>query len=646
MSGAQAWNNLLAQAWGAEAPDQGKPNDLSFARGSSVRAVAQLNSKQGSLADVPEEDEEDADGPTEADLELRQLLAEWKEEPARPAGLEPRIERELGVQWLHEHVAAESGTSAKPHGEPRSAAPETGDIFAGAFRAAAREEAAVQKELDAQQQPSDTRDAPSEPKKEQEDSVLQQTYILPAKASTEQAAKSPSAEVSESNKRPETDFLNLMTAWSDDRGKQFQEGFRAAPPGMATAAKVAAGRGYKGRAEPPEERRAREMREAAQASPALVKLRMQLAEDKITMAPHEYRSFCQRFKAANGNLRRLLPSFRNLQVAEVTDVPKAKAVSNPMKAPVVIESRRGWRMKTWTQAFWSYEAGEDEHVCYHRYPPCATDEKPATGSVRVQVDEFAKYSSVLKEMDPQCLEEHGLTYPRFFIGGWKPFSTNKTARDLWMEDWKSGRQLWAPPGVKDLTHRWVKMCCAGLGLEWEAALASFDNVQLGPPGSVIQLHVENSLAHAWYAQVQGRRAFILFSPQEREKLYPETGWPEQCSEERCERSPIDVLHPNEKLYPRFRESKAQVAILEPGETLVIPQGWWHFSVVLEQCVTITRRFWNRVNRVGIPDEFRNFITEKELEKQRMGAVFFNHVEGCRTAIAQDDMSDEDDDPRM
>mmetsp|Transcript_99040 Transcript_99040/g.295879 ORF Transcript_99040/g.295879 Transcript_99040/m.295879 type:complete len:658 (+) Transcript_99040:45-2018(+) len=657
MSGMQAWNSLLAQAWGAQTPEPFRPNDLSWARGSAVRAAAQPSAvvARGPLDGVPEgkeEEEEDTleDEPTEADLELKQLLAEWKEEAAVTSPLrglvDPRLERELGVQWLHEHVAGESGASGKPHHGPGSTPADTGSLFAGAFRAAAREEAEAKRAQEEQQRPpSGEASRPPGEQEKKEGSVLQETYILPVSGASQGAAAEEGqkldAEVKEGNVRPETDFLNLMTAWSDDKGQPFQGGYPQTPVGPT---KLVTG---KERArEPPEERRAREMREAAHSSPLLVRLRMQLAEDRIVMAPPEYRSFCQRFKTAGGSLRRLLPTFCDLPVANVTDVPKAKAVSNPMKAPVVIEARRGWKPKAWTQAFWSYEAGEESQACYRRYPPCATDEKPLAGCLKVQVDEFAKYSGVLKEADPKCLEEHSLTYPRFFIGGWSPFSSNKKAQQLWADDWKSGRQLWAPPGVEDLSHRWVKMCCTGFGIDWEGALSSFDRVQMGPTGCITRLHVENSLAHAWYAQVQGRRAFVLFSPQERERLYPETGWPEQCSEERGEHSPIDVLHPNDRLYPKFRESRAQVAILEPGETLVIPQGWWHQSFLLEPGVTLTRRFWNRTNRSGIHDEFRHFVREEEVQKQRMQEVFLNHVEGCRRAIAQDDTPDEEDDPRM
>jgi len=656
-------------------PEQERPSDLSWARGCAVRAAAapSAESKRASLAGVPEEDGEEQDGPTEADLELRQLLAEWNDEAGEeapaggtPARFDPALERGLGVQWLHEHVV-QSGIMETPEkpGKPevRSGPDSSVDLFAGAFRAAAREEAHVREEFEKAPRPTAAaaaaappqagahavtpgQEAPAAPQPpgageaapgqcEQQDVSMRQVYILPAEAPGAKAEPHQLKAEEPNGKRPETDFLKLMTAWSDEAGPRFKD-----EPGQRPLAK-AAGRALAA----PGDGLAREMREATQASPALAKLRVQLAEDKIVQPPPEYRSFCQRLKSKQGNLRKFIADLRSLPVASVTDVPRAKSASDPLKAPVVVEARRGWRPKAFTQAFWNYESGETLHRCFHRYPPCAADEKRATGSLEVRIDEFATYTNVLKDSDAECLQERGLAYPRFFIGGWCPFRDTETGRALWMEDWKSGRQLWAPPGVKDISHRWVKMFCAGGGLDWERALASFDRVQIGPAGMVTRLHVENNSAHAWYGQVQGRRAFILFAPQERERLYPETAWPERCSEERCEHSPVDVLHPNERLYPKFRESKAQVAVLQPGETLVIPQGWWHCSIVLEPCVTLARRFWNRVNRSSIHEEFVNFVREEDMECG-MRDVFFNHIEGCRRNIAQDDSSDEDDDPRM
>jgi len=200
-----------------------------------------------------------------------------------------------------------------------------------------------------------------------------------------------------------------------------------------------------------------------------------------------------------------------------------------------------------------------------------------------------------------------------------------------------------PPGIKDLTHRWVKLCCEGAGLEWETALASFDRVQLAPMGVVTRLHTESGSAHAWCSQIQGVRAFVLFSPLERSKLYPEAHQPEGSWGSRCEHSPIDVLQPNAKMYPRFKDSQAQVAVIAPGETLVIPQGWWHFSVTLEPSVTLHRRFWNRVNRSAIHDEFPSLLGVAELQPG-LREAFLCHVEGCRRDIELDDTSDEDDKP--
>jgi len=649
MDGRTAWNNLLSKAWGEEPPEPPGPTDeLACARGFTVRAAKLRANKRVGLGDIPEGEEEVLDGPTEGDLELRKLLAEWDEEDLPPAdpvpahsgrpGLDPAMERKLGAEWLHEHVIG-AGLVERPR-KPESGGP-ANDIFSGAFRAAAREEAHAWEEATAGSAVGPNQAASAQVEQKEEASAIKQAYILPVhdKPSDPEGPEQNDIQVEE-GKRPERDLLHLMDAWSDKKGESFDYKPELRKPPAPTAY-----REKKSQTQVPEDALAKEMREAVQASPLLGELRVQMARDKIVQAPAEYRSFAARLKAANGNIRRLASGLRNLPVAGVADVPRAKSAPDPLKVPVVVESRRGWRPKSFTQAFWSYECGEASHKCFLRYPPAATEKRPARGSTEVRIDSFSKYAGVIKERDPACLEERGLAYPRFFIGGWCPFNSSQAGRDLWMEDWKSGRQLWAPPGVKDLTHRWVKMCCAGAGLPLEGCLANFDRVQMGPPGAITRLHVENNAAHAWFAQIQGKRAFILFSPQDRENLYPESAWPERCSEECYEHSPIDVFHPNERMYPKFRESKAQVAILEPGETLVLPQGWWHYSVALETCVTLHRRFWNRVNRSSIHEEFPNLVAQGDLEGN-MRDVFFNHVEGCRRTIAQDDSSDEDDDPRM
>lgn len=303
-------------------------------------------------------------------------------------------------------------------------------------------------------------------------------------------------------------------------------------------------------------------------------------------------------------------------------------------------------------AFWSYECGDEVCRCFRRYPPFADDETQgaasAARSMDVRVDDFAKYVGVLRDLEPTCSSENYLVFPRFFVGGWCPFTTaGSEARKFWEEDLRSGRQLWSPPGIKDMTDRWVKMFCSSMNLDWKETLAGMDRVQLGPAGAVTRLHVENAAAHSWHGQIQGRRAFVLFSPREGSNLYAEGSHAESQErgqlEERVRSSPVDVLRPGKSL-PKFRNARAWVAVLEPGEILVVPQGWWLYSVTLEPSATLTRRFWNATNRDGICEEleamFRGQFEQTEGVLEARERLRF-YVDKLRYKQQQDYSSDED-----
>jgi len=405
------------------------------------------------------------------------------------------------------------------------------------------------------------------------------------------------------------------------------------------------------------DKRVQDMREAVLSSPVLAQMRLLLAEGRIDKPPPEYVSFCQHLAEEQGD-------FRRLQVAEVVDVCRARKVPDSFKEPVVVEARSTWRPRRWTMAFWSYECGEQVCRCFRRYPPFATDAPDAPdaagtdgGSAQsvsgarafdMRVDEFAKYVGVLRDMEPTCSQENYLVFPRFFVGGWCPFGVaGSEARSLWEEDLRSGRKLWAPPGLQDLTDRWVKMFCAAMNVDWKETLASMDRMQLGPAGSVSRLHVENASAHTWHGQIQGRRAFVLFSPKDGPNLYPGGACEESQDrgqlEERVRRSAVDVLRPSKGL-PKFRDCRALLAILEPGEILVVPHGWWLYSVTLEPSATLTRRFWNMANKDGICEELEamyreNFESQEGAEEGR--ARLRTYIEKLRYKQQQDYSSDED-----
>merc|ERR1712050_323813 len=153
--------------------------------------------------------------------------------------------------------------------------------------------------------------------------------------------------------------------------------------------------------------------------------------------------------------------------------------------------------------------------------------------------------------------------------------------------------------------RWSAMCN---GMPPMDQFARLHRITIAAAGVVSRLHVENHGAHAWFTQIEGSRMFFVFPPNAR-PLYEECGKgvldPETVHDYALKASAVDIFFPSQKRHPRFREAKGKVAILNPGQSLVLPSGWWQCSVALETCVTLHHPFWNVTNRGGIVDALRD-----------------------------------------
>ena len=75
------------------------------------------------------------------------------------------------------------------------------------------------------------------------------------------------------------------------------------------------------------------------------------------------------------------------------------------------------------------------------------------------------------------------------------------------------------------------------------------------------------------------------------------------------------MSPNEKRHSKFADARAQVAVLEAGETLLIPAGWWWYSVALEPCASIQQCFFNRSNWRAVIEDFESKMDLREDQQQ-------------------------------
>ncbi|XP_075412442.1 HSPB1-associated protein 1 [Tenrec ecaudatus] len=87
-------------------------------------------------------------------------------------------------------------------------------------------------------------------------------------------------------------------------------------------------------------------------------------------------------------------------------------------------------------------------------------------------------------------------------------------------------------------------------------------------------------------QVQGRKRWHLFPPEDTPRLYP-TRIP---YEESSVFSRVNVVHPDLRHFPRFREARRHTVTLGPGQVLFVPRHWWHYVESIDP-VTVSINSW-------------------------------------------------------
>jgi ribosomal protein L16 Arg81 hydroxylase len=97
----------------------------------------------------------------------------------------------------------------------------------------------------------------------------------------------------------------------------------------------------------------------------------------------------------------------------------------------------------------------------------------------------------------------------------------------------------------------------------------------GPAGTVTPLHHDTS--NILFAQVAGRKACRIIPASQWRYVYNSSG---AFSDVDCER-------PDLNRYPMFREATLIDVILQPGEVLFLPVGWWHHMRALDISMTVS-----------------------------------------------------------
>jgi len=98
---------------------------------------------------------------------------------------------------------------------------------------------------------------------------------------------------------------------------------------------------------------------------------------------------------------------------------------------------------------------------------------------------------------------------------------------------------------------------------------------IGPKGTITPLHHdENFIVHA---QISGRKKWKLISPLHFSDVY----------NNRAVFSKVDIENIDYEAFPLMKNVNVLEVVVEPGEAIFIPLGWWHGVVALDEGVSLS-----------------------------------------------------------
>jgi hypothetical protein len=93
------------------------------------------------------------------------------------------------------------------------------------------------------------------------------------------------------------------------------------------------------------------------------------------------------------------------------------------------------------------------------------------------------------------------------------------------------------------------------------------------------MHFDGDESHAAITQIYGEKEFVLYAPDDGRYLYP--------SDKRANHSLVDdPCDQDLERFPLLARATQYRVVLEPGDTIYVPAGWWHTARVLSPSISV------------------------------------------------------------
>ncbi len=129
----------------------------------------------------------------------------------------------------------------------------------------------------------------------------------------------------------------------------------------------------------------------------------------------------------------------------------------------------------------------------------------------------------------------------------------------------------------------------------------------GGAGSKVFMHYDIDFANILHFHFHGKKQCILFPPTDTKYLY-------KVPHALIAREDIDFLNPDYEKFPALRKAQGLITELKHGETLYMPEGYWHQMTYLTAGFSMSLR--------ATPRNLKN------LSKAVYNLVFMRHFDNC------------------
>jgi len=119
----------------------------------------------------------------------------------------------------------------------------------------------------------------------------------------------------------------------------------------------------------------------------------------------------------------------------------------------------------------------------------------------------------------------------------------------------------------------------------------------GRGGKFPVLHYDSWHIHTFLCQVYGTKEYTLFPPDQGAFLYRSDYHTSSISVD-------DIDNVDLKKYPLFAKATPIRLLLQPGEILVVPAGWWHMARIVTPSITVSVSRVNSTNWNDFARELR------------------------------------------